>query len=108
IGGRMGRNGSGKTTFFNLITGMIEPSGGRVLLAGKDITGLKPHLIVEKGIARTFQNLRLFANMTLLENALVGAHARTSTGAVGAVLRLPRVNREAEWAHARARDILSS
>ncbi|MBV8697365.1 MAG: ATP-binding cassette domain-containing protein [Bradyrhizobium sp.] len=107
IVGIIGPNGSGKTTFFNLITGLIEPSGGRVLLAGKDITGLKPHVIVEKGIARTFQNLRLFANMTLLENALVGAHARTSTGAVGAVLRLPRVKREEAAANARALDILS-
>jgi branched-chain amino acid transport system permease protein len=107
IVGIIGPNGSGKTTFFNLITGLIEPSGGRVLLAGKDITGLKPHLIVERGIARTFQNLRLFANMTLLENALVGAHARTSTGAVGAVLRLPRVKREEAEANARALDILS-
>jgi branched-chain amino acid transport system permease protein len=107
IVGIIGPNGSGKTTFFNLITGLIEPSGGRVLLAGKDITGLKPHLIVEKGIARTFQNLRLFAKMTLLENALVGAHARTSTGALGAVLRLPRVKREEAEANARALDILS-
>ena len=107
IVGIIGPNGSGKTTFFNLITGLIEPSGGRVLLSGEDITALKPHLIVEKGIARTFQNLRLFANMTLLENALVGAHARTSTGAVGAVLRLPRVKREEAAANARALDILS-
>jgi branched-chain amino acid transport system permease protein len=102
----IGPNGSGKTTFFNLITGLIEPDGGRVLLAGEDVTGLKPHRIVEKGIARTFQNLRLFANMTLMENALVGAHARTSTGAIGAVLRLPRVNREEAAARARALDIL--
>jgi branched-chain amino acid transport system permease protein len=102
----IGPNGSGKTTFFNLITGLIEPDGGKVLLAGKNVTGLKPHRIVEKGIARTFQNLRLFANMTVLENALVGAHARTATGAVGAVLRLPRVKREEAAARARALDIL--
>jgi len=107
IVGIIGPNGSGKTTFFNLITGLIEPTGGQVVLSGEDITGLKPHVIVEKGIARTFQNLRLFANMTLLENALVGAHARTSTGAVGAVLRLPRVKREEAAANARALDILS-
>ena len=107
IVGIIGPNGSGKTTFFNLITGLIEPSGGHVVLSGEDITGLKPHVIVEKGIARTFQNLRLFANMTLLENALVGAHARTSTGAVGAVLRPPRVKREEAAANARALDILS-
>src|SRR5579859_6504251 len=104
--GIIGPNGSGKTTFFNLITGLIEPDGGRVLLAGEDMTGLKPHRIVEKGIARTFQNLRLFANMTVLENALVGAHARTSTGAIGAVLRSPRVKREEAAARARALEIL--
>jgi branched-chain amino acid transport system permease protein len=102
----IGPNGSGKTTFFNLITGLISPDGGHVRLAGEDVTGLKPHRIVEKGIARTFQNLRLFANMTLMENALVGAHARTSTGAIGAVLRFPRVKREEMAARARALDIL--
>jgi branched-chain amino acid transport system permease protein len=102
----IGPNGSGKTTFFNLITGLTEPNSGSVLLAGEDVTGLKPHRIVEKGIARTFQNLRLFSNMTLLENALVGAHTRTSTGAIGAVLRLPRVKREETAARARALEIL--
>ncbi|KJC46380.1 branched-chain amino acid ABC transporter substrate-binding protein [Bradyrhizobium sp. LTSP885] len=102
----IGPNGSGKTTFFNLITGLIQPNGGKVLLAGEDVTGLKPHRIVEKGIARTFQNLRLFANMTLMENALVGAHTRTSTGAIGAVLRLPRVKREEAASRSRAIDIL--
>jgi branched-chain amino acid transport system permease protein len=102
----IGPNGSGKTTFFNLITGLIEPDDGCVLLAGEDVTGLKPHRIVEKGIARTFQNLRLFSNMTLMENALVAAHTRTSTGAIGAVLRLPRVQREEAAARARALEIL--
>jgi branched-chain amino acid transport system permease protein len=103
----IGPNGSGKTTFFNLITGLIEPDGGDVLLAGEPVTGLKPHRIAEKGIARTFQNLRLFAHMTLLENALVGAHTRTSAGAIGAVLRPPRVKREEAAARARALDIIS-
>ena len=103
----IGPNGSGKTTFFNLITGLIEPDGGKVLLAGENVTGLKPHQIVEKGIARTFQNLRLFSNMTLLENALVGAHTRTSTGAIGAVLRLPRVKHDEAAARARALEILA-
>jgi branched-chain amino acid transport system permease protein len=102
----IGPNGSGKTTFFNLITGLTEPDGGQVLLAGENITGLKPHRIVKKGIARTFQNLRLFPKMTLLENALVGAHTRTSTGAIGAVLRFPRVNREEVAARARALEVL--
>jgi len=102
----IGPNGSGKTTFFNLITGLTAPDGGRVLLAGEDVTGVKPHRIVEKGIARTFQNLRLFPKMTLMENALVAAHTRTSTGAIGAVLRLPRVKREEAAARARALEVL--
>jgi branched-chain amino acid transport system permease protein len=104
IVGIIGPNGSGKTTFFNLVTGLTDPSGGRVVLAGEDVTGLLPHVIVERGIARTFQNLRLFPNMTVLENALVATHARTSTGAIGAVLRTPAVRREEEAARARAID----
>jgi branched-chain amino acid transport system permease protein len=102
----IGPNGSGKTTFFNLITGLMPPSAGRVLFAGQDITGLEPHRIVERGIARTFQNLRLFANMTVMENALVGAHTRTTTGSWGAVLRLPRVKREEAAARARVLEVL--
>ncbi|HYB58225.1 MAG TPA: ATP-binding cassette domain-containing protein [Alphaproteobacteria bacterium] len=82
----IGPNGSGKTTLFNLITGMNAPDRGRISLLGEDITGVPSHLIVERGIARTFQNLRLFNNMTVLENILVGQHSRTKTGAVGAVL----------------------
>jgi branched-chain amino acid transport system permease protein len=102
IVGIIGPNGSVKTTFFNLVTGLTQPSRGRVLLAGEDVTGLLPHKIVERGIARTFQNLRLFANMTVLENVLIGTHTRTSAGAVGAVLRPPTVRREEEGARARA------
>jgi len=82
----IGPNGSGKTTLFNLITGMNAPDSGRISLLGEDITRLPSHLIVERGIARTFQNLRLFNNMTVMENILVGQHSRTKTGAVGAVL----------------------
>ncbi|SEE50616.1 amino acid/amide ABC transporter membrane protein 2, HAAT family /amino acid/amide ABC transporter ATP-binding protein 1, HAAT family [Rhizobiales bacterium GAS188] len=107
IVGIIGPNGSGKTTFFNLITGLIQPDGGKVLLQGEDVTGLLPHVIVERGIARTFQNLRLFANMTLMENVLVGTHARTRTGAIGAVLRSPRVLREEKAARERVLDALS-
>lgn len=103
----IGPNGSGKTTFFNLITGLLPPSKGRVLFSGQDITGLGPHQVVERGIARTFQNLRLFANMTLMENALVGAHTRTTTGPLGAVLRLPSVKREEAAARARVLEIVS-
>jgi branched-chain amino acid transport system permease protein len=106
IVGIIGPNGSGKTTFFNLITGLTQPDGGKVLLMGEDVTGLLPHVIVERGIARTFQNLRLFANMTLLENVLVGTHSRTTTGAIGAVLRTPRVRREEIAANERVMDTL--
>ena len=103
----IGPNGSGKTTLFNLITGMVKPDAGTVRLAGKDITGLAPHLIVERGIARTFQNLRLFANMTVTDNVLVGTHARTAAGALGAVIRPPRVRREEEAARKRALSVLA-
>jgi branched-chain amino acid transport system permease protein len=103
----IGPNGSGKTTLFNLITGMVKPDAGTVRLAGADITGLAPHLIVERGIARTFQNLRLFANMTVTDNVLVGTHARTATGALGAVIRPPRVRREEEAARKRALSVLA-
>jgi branched-chain amino acid transport system permease protein len=103
----IGPNGSGKTTFFNLVTGLTKPDGGRVLLAGEDITGLGPHVIVEKGIGRTFQNLRLFPNMTLLENGLVGTHTRTRTGALGAVLRPPRVRHEEVAVRDRVLDVLA-
>jgi branched-chain amino acid transport system permease protein len=106
IVGIIGPNGSGKTTFFNLITGLTQPDGGKVRLAGEDVTGLSPHVIVERGIARTFQNLRLFANMSLMENVLVGTHSRTSTGAIGAVLRTPRVLREEEAVRGRVVEVL--
>jgi branched-chain amino acid transport system permease protein len=107
IVGIIGPNGSGKTTFFNLITGLSQPDSGKVWLAGEDVTGLSPHVIVERGIARTFQNLRLFANMSLMENVLVGTHSRTSTGAIGAVLRTPGVRREEEAARGRVIEVLS-
>jgi branched-chain amino acid transport system permease protein len=107
IVGIIGPNGSGKTTFFNLVTGLTPPSGGSVRLAGEDVTGLLPHVIVERGIARTFQNLRLFANMTVMENVLVGTHSRTSTGALGAVLGTPGVRREELAARERALEAVS-
>jgi branched-chain amino acid transport system permease protein len=102
----IGPNGSGKTTFFNLVTGLTKPDAGRVLLAGEDVTGLQPHIIVERGIARTFQNLRLFANMTVTDNVLVGTHVRTATGALGAVIRSPGVRREEAAARERAARVL--
>jgi branched-chain amino acid transport system permease protein len=102
----IGPNGSGKTTFFNLVTGLTRRDAGRVLLAGEDVTGLAPHVIVERGIARTFQNLRLFANMTVTDNVLVGTHVRTATGALGAVIRSPGVRREEAAARERALRVL--
>jgi branched-chain amino acid transport system permease protein len=98
----IGPNGSGKSTFFNVVTGLDPADGGQIRFMGQDVTGQPPHTIVERGIARTFQNLRIFPNMTVLENVLVGMHARTTTGALGAVLRLPGTQREEaatrEWA----------
>jgi branched-chain amino acid transport system permease protein len=106
IVGIIGPNGSGKTTFFNLITGLTAPDSGQVVLAGEDVTRLAPYRVVERGIVRTFQNLRLFPNMTVLDNALVGTHARTSAGAIGAVIRPPWVKREEHAARLRALEIL--
>ncbi|MBV9814034.1 MAG: ABC transporter ATP-binding protein, partial [Acetobacteraceae bacterium] len=94
-------------TLFNLITGLVKPDTGTVRLAGETMSGLAPHTIVERGIARTFQNLRLFANMTVSDNVLVGTHARTATGALGAVLRPPGVRREEEAARKRALGVLA-
>jgi branched-chain amino acid transport system ATP-binding protein len=87
IYGLIGPNGAGKTTLFNVLTGLYKPDAGAVVFNGTDLTGKKPNLIVEAGIARTFQNIRLFANMTAIENVMVGRHLRARAGALGAVLR---------------------
>ena len=102
----IGPNGAGKTTIFNLVSRIYNPTDGRLIFLGEDITRLPPHKIAERGIARTFQNLRLFANMSLMENVLVGTHSRTSTGAIGAVLRTPRVLREEEAVRGRVVEVL--
>jgi branched-chain amino acid transport system permease protein len=83
----IGPNGAGKTTFFNCVTGTYPPSGGAVSFQGRSMVGLTPHEFTRRGIARTFQGIRLFAEMTGLENVMVGAHCRTSTGVLGALLR---------------------
>jgi branched-chain amino acid transport system ATP-binding protein len=90
----IGPNGAGKTTFFNLITGLYEPTSGRALFKGKPLLGKKPHQVTELGIARTFQNIRLFQGMTALENVMVGADVRTRTMVGGAIIRPPRTKRE--------------
>ncbi|MDY0087080.1 MAG: ABC transporter ATP-binding protein [Coriobacteriia bacterium] len=90
----IGPNGAGKTTFFNLLTGIYTPTEGTLTFSGVSVGGIKPHKICDMGIARTFQNIRLFQNMTALENVMVGRHTRTSEGPVGAVLRTPKFRRE--------------
>ncbi len=99
----IGPNGSGKSTLFNVITGLVEAEhDGSIRFHGEEMIGLPPHEILAKGIARTFQNLRLFANLTVMENALIGQHARLKTGTLAAILRLPWTNAEEkaarEWA----------
>jgi len=87
IFGLIGPNGAGKTTLFNVLTGIYAPDEGEFHFGGVRLTGLKPHQVAANGIARTFQNIRLFANMTALENVMVGRHVRTRAGVIGAVLR---------------------
>ncbi len=102
----IGPNGAGKTTFFNMLTGVYTPTSGRIVFDGRDITGKPPHAIVERGIGRTFQNIRLFQQMTAVENVLVGMHSRLSAGIIGSILGLPRVKREERAAEERARELL--
>ncbi len=94
--GLIGPNGAGKTTIFNVLTGVYQASDGDVLYNGKSILGKKPHEIFEKGIARTFQNIRLFSNMTAIENAMVARHCRSKKGVVGAVFRTKSQKQEEE------------
>ena len=102
----IGPNGAGKTTFFNMLTGVYKPTAGRIVFDGVDITGKPPHAIVERGIGRTFQNIRLFHQMTSLENVLVGMHSRLKGGIFGSILRTPKVRHEESDADERARELL--
>jgi len=90
----IGPNGAGKTTFFNMLTGLYRPTAGRILFDGQDVTGRRPDLITAAGVARTFQNIRLFSTMSALENVMVGAHTRMRAGLFGSILRTPSVRRE--------------
>src|SRR5438132_7600196 len=90
----IGPNGAGKTTFFNMLTGLYRPTAGRVWFDGRDVTGKRPDIIVSMGVARTFQNIRLFSTMSALENVMVGQHARMKATLVGSIIRTPRVRRE--------------
>src|SRR3954465_11865801 len=102
----IGPNGAGKTTFFNMLTGVYKPTAGRIVCDGEDVTGMPPHAITERGIGRTFQNIRLFQNMTSLENVLVGMHARLKGGLLSTILHTPRNRREERDARERGSELL--
>ena len=103
----IGPNGAGKTSFFNVVTGLYYPDSGDILFEGESILGLESSEITAAGIARTFQNVRLFLNMTVLENVMVAQHCRTRAGAFRAVLRTPFLRREEAQIRERAKEILS-
>jgi ABC-type branched-subunit amino acid transport system ATPase component len=106
IVGVIGPNGAGKSTFFNLITGLYKPTRGQIIVAGRDVTGYRPDLLLKAGVARTFQNIRLFQNMSVLENVLVGYHTRLKSRLVGDILKLPHTRAEERVARERAIEIL--
>jgi branched-chain amino acid transport system ATP-binding protein len=102
----IGPNGAGKTTLFNMLTGLVRPTSGRITLHGRAITRARPDVITARGVARTFQNIRLFGGMTSVENVMIGRHARMRAGIFGAVLRPPWVGAEERAARERARELL--
>ena len=103
----IGPNGAGKTTFFNMLTGLYKPSLGIVMFDGKNVTTKRPDQITALGVARTFQNIRLFGTMSAVENVLVGQHARLRATVFGSIFRTPRVRREEREAQDKARDVLT-
>ena len=103
----IGPNGAGKTTVFNVVTGVYRPTSGPVVFAGRRIDGLKRHKVTKRGVARTFQNIRLFANMSAIENVMVGADAHHRTGMVNAALGLPTHRREEREGREAALQLLS-
>ncbi|HUI97033.1 MAG TPA: ABC transporter ATP-binding protein [Xanthobacteraceae bacterium] len=107
IYGLIGPNGAGKTTFFNVLTGFYRADAGDFVLGGAPLAAKSPHQVAAAGIARTFQNIRLFGNMTTLENVMVGRHLRTHAGVVGAVLRTARTRHEERAIHERALHLLA-
>ncbi|GAC1436584.1 MAG: ABC transporter ATP-binding protein [Solirubrobacteraceae bacterium] len=103
----IGPNGAGKTTFFNMLTGLYRPTGGRILLDSREITRARPDVITKLGVARTFQNIRLFGAMSALENVMIGRNARMRAGLLGAITRTPAVRREEAEVLVRARELLA-
>ena len=106
IYGLIGPNGAGKTTLFNILTGVYHPDGGEFTFAGRRLSGLKSHRVAEAGIARTFQNIRLFANLSALENVMIGRHLRTLAGVFGAMLRTRATRAEEAAIERRALELL--
>src|SRR3954454_15109507 len=102
----IGPNGAGKTTFFNMLTGLYTPTTGKITFDGKDTTRMRPDRITDYGIARTFQNIRLWATMSPVENVMVGQHARMKAGVFGSIFRPPRVRREERDVEDKAREML--
>jgi branched-chain amino acid transport system ATP-binding protein len=103
----IGPNGAGKTTFFNMLTGLYKPTLGSVIFDGRNVTTKRPDQITALGVARTFQNIRLFGTMSAVENVLVGQHARMKATVFGSILRTPRVRREEREAQDKAREVLA-
>jgi branched-chain amino acid transport system ATP-binding protein len=102
----IGPNGAGKTTFFNMLTGVYKPTAGLITFLGEDVTGKPPHAITQRGIGRTFQNIRLFQNMTALENVMVGMHSRMKANLFNSILRTRGVKREETESRDRALELL--
>ena len=102
----IGPNGAGKTTFFNMLTGLYKPTGGRILLGERDVTRSRPDIITGLGVARTFQNIRLFGAMTALENVMIGRHSRMKAGVFGSIVRTPKVRAEERAVRDRGRELL--
>jgi len=104
--GLIGPNGAGKTTLFNCVTGIVPPTSGEILYRGESLRGLRPDQVAAKGVSRTFQNIRLFREMTVLENVMVGGHCRMRAGVAGAIFRPKAVIKEEEDLAAKALDLL--